>query len=87
MANRVKSISRKLIHPDQCGFMAGRFTGDNILTLQDKPAKKKWLLILINFEKAFHSIYWQFMNTCLVLFNLGEPFRHWIKLFTSDIKS
>ena len=27
------------------------------------------------------------MNACLVLFNFGEPFRQWIKLFTSDIKS
>ena len=47
IANRVKSILTKLIHLDQCGFMAGRFTGDNIRLIYDvlfnlgKPAKKK----------------------------------------------
>ena len=48
--------------------------------------KKKGLLVLIDFEKAFDSISWQFMNTCLVLFNFGEPFRQRIKLSTSDTK-
>ena len=72
--------------------MAGRFTGDNTRLIYDvlfkaNQQKKKGLLVLIDFEKAFDSISWQFMNTCLVFFNFGEPFRQWIKLFTSDIKS
>ena len=85
-------FSGGLTHPDQCGFMAGRFTGDNIRLIYDvlfkaNQQKKKGLLVLIDFEKAFDSICWQYMNACLVLFNFGEPFRQWIKLFTSGIKS
>ena len=92
IANRMKIILTKLIHPDQCGFMAGRFTGDNIRLIYDvlfkaNQQKKEGLLVLIDFEKAFDSICWQFMNACLVRFKFGEPFRQWIKLLTSDIKS
>ena len=72
--------------------MEGRFTGDNTPLIYDilfkaNQQKKKGLLVSIDLEKAFDSISWQSMNTCLVLFNFGEPFRQWIKLFTSDIKS
>ena len=63
IANRMKSILTKLIHPDQCGFMAGRFTGDNIRLIYDvlfkaNQQKKKGLLVLIDFEKAFDSMCW-----------------------------
>ena len=94
IANRVKSILTNLIHLDQCGFMAGRFIEDNIclksavlfLRQKKQKKKKKGLIVLIDFQKASGSISWQFMNTCLVLYNFGEPFGQWIKLFTSDLK-
>ena len=35
IANRVKSILTKQIHPDQFGFTAGRFTGNNIRLIYD----------------------------------------------------
>ena len=41
IANRMKSILTKLIHPDQCGFMAGRFTGDNIRLIYDSRQTSK----------------------------------------------
>ena len=57
IANRMKSILTKLIHPDQCGFMAGRFTGDNIRLIYDvlfkaNQQKKERTSCLNRFRKS-----------------------------------
>ena len=58
IANRVKSILTKLIHPDQCRFMAGIFTGDNTRIIYDvlfkaNQQKKERTSCLNRFKKTF----------------------------------
>jgi hypothetical protein len=44
-------------------------------------------LILIDFEKAFDSISWNFLNNILKFFNFGESIKKWVKTFYNNIKS
>ena len=44
-------------------------------------------ITLIDFEKAFDSIEWNFLFKCLKTFNFGDSLLHWIKILYTDIKS
>ena len=37
--------------------------------------------MLIDFEKAFDSLAFNFIENALTCFNFGETFKKWIKLF------
>lgn len=92
IATRIKKFLPDLIHTDQTGFIAGRFIGENIVkTLDimdfvqenDIPA----LLILVDFEKAFDFLDWNFIEKSLTFFNFGNSIKHWIKVLYKDISS
>ena len=61
IAARLKSVLDKLIHPDQTGFIAGRYFGENSRLIYDimgytEEEKIPGFLLLIDFEKAFDSL-------------------------------
>jgi hypothetical protein len=39
------------------------------------------LLLLIDFEKAFDSVSWEFLYSVLKFFNFGQSIIHWVKVF------
>lgn len=91
IANRVKRVLDILINEDQKGFVAGRFIGENIRLLYDiihetKERNIPGLLLLVDFEKAFDSVSWDFINQVLQFFNFG-PIRHWIQTFYNNSES
>ena len=43
--------------------------------------------MLIDFEKAFDTVEWSFIDNCLKYFNFGISLRSWIKTFYSSISS
>ena len=45
------------------------------------------LLLLIDFEKAFDSIDWEFMSKCLDVFGFGPSLKGWIETFYKNISS
>ena len=45
------------------------------------------LLLFIDFEKAFDSLEWDFLNKCLELFNFGPDFIRWVNTFYKNVKS
>ena len=92
IANRLKKILPSIIDLDQSGFMAGRFTGDNIRLIYDvlsfsNNQNKKGQMVLIDFEKAFDSVAWSFMEKCLSFYNFQKDIINWIKTFYRNIKS
>ena len=92
IANRVKTILPSIIDLDQSGFMSERFTGDNIRLIYDvlnysNARKKKGMLLLIDFEKAFDSVSWSFLEKCLSYYNFKDDIKRWIKTFYCNIKS
>ena len=92
IANRLKKILPCLIHNDQTGFIAGRYIGENIRTLYDlfkytEKQKIPGLLLLIDFEKAFDSVAWSFINKVLNFFKFGNNIKKWVEVFYKNIKS
>ena len=76
-ANRIKQFLPKLINPNQTGFVQNRFIGENtrltldILTESIKE-NTSGLLILVDFEKAFDSISWDYISKILKSFNFSD---------------
>ena len=67
IANRIKTVLDKLINKDQTGFLAGRYVGENTRILYDimqytEEHNISGLLLLIDFEKAFDSLSWNFIK-------------------------
>ena len=92
LASRIKPIIKDLIPPTQTGFVDGRFIGDTtrlIYDLIDVTNNKNitGLLMLIDFEKAFDSISWNFMLKVLKKFQFGETFINWIGILNNDVVS
>ena len=91
MANRLKPLLEKIIDKSQTGFIKGRFIGDGTRLIYDimnytEQKNIDGLLMLIDFEKAFDSVSWQFLYKVLQHFGFGSSFIDWIKLFNSNIK-
>ena len=39
------------------------------------------ILLIIDFEKAFDSVSWKFMDKVLEYFKFGSDIRNWVKVF------
>ena len=92
IASRIKEVLPSIIDYDQAGFMSGRFTGDNIRLIYDilnhsKLQDQNGILLLIDFEKAFDSVAWSFMEKCLIYFNFKDDIIKWVKTFYNKISS
>ena len=92
IANRMKTVLDKLISKEQTGFMTGRYIGENTRLIYDllqytENKNIPGLLLFIDFEKAFDSVSWKFINKVLNFFNFGNSFQQWINTLYSNIKS
>ena len=66
IAKRLEPILPNLIHPDQTGFVKGRYIGENIRLISDimeytTLQKIPGILVSLDFRKAFDSIEWPFL--------------------------
>ena len=92
IAARIKHTLCSIIHHDQSGFIKDRYIGENIiriLDLLDYTEKENIpsLLMVIDFEKAFDFLEWDFIDRSLKHFNFGESLRKWVTLLYSNISS
>ena len=92
IASRLKTVLPKLIDEDQTGFIQGRYIGDTIRLLYDiiyylKENELPGLLVSLDFEKAFDSVNWKYMDNVMKIFGFGENICQWIGSFYSNIKS
>ena len=56
--------------------------------MDDTRAKKlPGILLFIDFEKAFDSLEWNFLEKCLDQFGYGPDFIRWVNIFHKDIQS
>ena len=67
IANQLKSTLDKLIHENQKSFISGRFIGENIRLIYDvlfetKNPNLQGLILSIDFEKAFDTVSWKFIE-------------------------
>ena len=92
IAERMKSLLPKLIHYNPSGYIPGRNISENIhsiLDIMDYTRIKNLLgiLLFIDFEKAFDSFEWTFLEKCLNQFGFGPDFIRWVNIFYKDIQS
>ena len=91
LAIRLQSVLPSLIHSDQVGYLKERFIGENIRTIDDIMSytnlkQLSGYILLIDFEKAFDSIEWSFLQKSLKFFNFGQNFIRWIEILYTKIE-
>ena len=91
IANRLKEVLDTLIHENQKGFLSGRFIGENTRLMYDiisqtEVQDKSGMVLLLDFEKAFDSVSWNYIIKVLQFFNFGEYFIHLVKIIFTNIK-
>ena len=92
IAERIKPALDSIIHPDQKSFVSGRYIGEAVRTTYDilEYAKDKnlaGLLLTIDFEKAYDSISFNFINKCLKFFNFDEDLIKWVEILLYNFKA
>ena len=85
LANRLKKHLPRIIHQDQKGFIKDRCIAENTRLVYDiidhlNQTQQQGLLFLIDFEKAFDSIEWKFIEQTLEAFNFGNNFIRWFRI-------
>jgi hypothetical protein len=92
LASRLCKVLPHIIDEDQTGYVKGRFIGCNIRQIEDiiihsELNKTPGIILTIDFEKAFDSVNWNFIDKSLEAFNLGPTFRGFIKTLYKNISS
>ena len=92
LATRIKNVLPDIIHHNQSGFVKDRYIGEtvrSIFDLMDFILKENipGLMIFIDFHKAFDSVEWNYLVTCLEAFCFGPDFIKWVKTLYKNIQS
>ena len=90
LANRLKQVLSFIKRDTQKGFKKNRFMGENTRLLYDlmhylEENDLDGLLLLVDFEKAFDSIEWEFLIKALKSFNFGPS--KWFKTLYAESNS
>lgn len=92
IAKRIEPALQTLIHTDQTGFMKERFIGQNVRLLNDLMGYAEiknipGILLFIDFQKAFDTIEWKFIEKSIELFNFGPNISKWFSIFYNNVES
>ncbi|GJR17489.1 RNA-directed DNA polymerase, eukaryota, reverse transcriptase zinc-binding domain protein [Tanacetum coccineum] len=84
LANRLVSVLGDLVNEVQTAFVADRQILDGPFILDEvlqwcRRKKKHALIFKVDFEKAFDSVRWDFVDDVLNKFGFGERWRTWIQ--------
>ena len=66
IAKRIEKVLPTLIHPDQTGYVKGRYIGENVRLIYDlihytDKLNQKGITIFLDFKKASDSIEWNYL--------------------------
>ena len=92
IAERIKPHLDTIIHGDQKGFVQGRYIGEAIRSTYDIiqwaiSNNKTGILLLIDFEKAYDSLSFSFINKCLIFFNFGDCMIKWVDILLKNFSA
>lgn len=92
LAKRVQKYIKKLVKPEQTGFINGRHGSNNIrktLNLQSLAISRKEpsMLLSLDAEKAFDRVDWLYLECVLKAMGFGDNFVDWIMMFYKTPRS
>ncbi|GKA92116.1 putative RNA-directed DNA polymerase, eukaryota, reverse transcriptase zinc-binding domain protein [Tanacetum coccineum] len=83
LANRLSSVIGDVISPEQSAFIKGRNILDGPLIINEvmdwyRKRKKDLMIFNVDFEKAFDSLRWDFLDLVMEKLGFGHKWRSWI---------
>ncbi|GJR21605.1 RNA-directed DNA polymerase, eukaryota, reverse transcriptase zinc-binding domain protein [Tanacetum coccineum] len=83
LANRLSSVIGDVISPEQSAFIKGRNIFDGPLIINEvmdwyRKRKKDLMIFKVDFEKAFDSLRWDFLDLVMENLGFGHKWRSWI---------
>ena len=89
IAQRIKPVLKTIINADQKGFVSERYIGEAIRCTYDimhwaNEKKKVGLILLIDFQKAYDSVSFSFIEKCLRFFNFGKDVINWVNILLNN---
>ncbi|GJU79584.1 RNA-directed DNA polymerase, eukaryota, reverse transcriptase zinc-binding domain protein [Tanacetum coccineum] len=84
MANRLTLVLPSIISNTQSAYIKGRQITDGPLVVSEliswsKKHKSKLMNFKVDFEKAFDSIHWSFLDNVMIQMSFGFIWCNWIK--------
>jgi hypothetical protein len=84
LAGRLKHVLGKLISHNQSAFIPDRQILDGVLVVNElidlaKRRKDKCLFFKVDFERAYDTINWQFLDYMMSRMGFADGWRRWIK--------
>ncbi|GJU17987.1 RNA-directed DNA polymerase, eukaryota [Tanacetum coccineum] len=84
LANRLVSVLGDLVNEVQSAFIENRQILDGPFILNElihwcKAKKNQTMIFKVDFEKAFDSVRWDFLDDVLKKFEFGDRWCHWIQ--------
>ncbi|GJZ77185.1 RNA-directed DNA polymerase, eukaryota [Tanacetum coccineum] len=84
LANRLSLVIDKIVSIEQSAFIKGRQILDGPLTLNEivswcKIKNEQALMLKVDFQKAFDSVRWDYLDDILNKFGFGVKWRGWIR--------
>ena len=85
LALRLQKVIPTIVNSDQTGYIKGRYIGENIRTIFDiiqytSMHNLPGIIVMLDFEKAFHSVSWNFLYEALKNYSFGKNFTKWIHI-------
>ena len=86
---RMKTVLNRILGPHQKAYIPGRFISEATKNTYDifehaTRTKNPGLAVLIDFEKAFDSVSFEFINRTLEIFGFGKHFRKLINIILGN---
>jgi hypothetical protein len=84
LAGKVQAALPQIVRPNQIDFVEGRSILDNAFMAQEalewaEKSDHNLVLLLLDFEKAFDRIEWEFLFKAMVKFGFNDTWVRWVK--------
>ncbi|WJX46310.1 Amidase 1 [Trifolium repens] len=84
LARRLGKVMNSIISKNQSAFIKGRHLADGVVVANEvidlaKRSKKECLVFKVDFEKAYDSVSWTFLDYMLRNVGFGDKWRAWMK--------
>jgi hypothetical protein len=84
LASRLGKVMDTIISKSQSAFIKGRFLADGVVVVNEvvdlaKRSKKECVIFKVDFEKAYDSVSWSFLDYMMLRMGFGNRWRSWMK--------